>query len=45
MNLGNLRETHHKLIVFMHNSGYSKSYISKVSREIQYILDNAENSG
>ena len=45
MNVRNLRETHHKLISFMHDAGYSKIYISKVSSEIRYILANAEKCG
>jgi integrase len=45
MNIKNLQATHHKLISFMQDAGYSKSYISKVSREIRYILANAENYG
>jgi integrase len=45
MNIENLQKTHHKLISFMNDAGYSKSYISKVSGEIRYILANAENCG
>jgi len=45
MNLKNLQATHHKLITFMQDAEYSKSYVSKISREIRYILANAENYG
>lgn len=43
MNLENLQATHQKLISFMQDAGYSKSYMSKVGREIRYILANAKN--
>ncbi|GHV49270.1 hypothetical protein FACS189499_10260 [Clostridia bacterium] len=45
MNLKNLRDTQHKLISFMQEAGYSKSYLSKVSSEIRYVLASAENFG
>lgn len=45
MNVENLRNTQYNLISFMHDAGYSKSYVSKISGEIRYILANAENCG
>jgi integrase len=43
MKFDSLRETNCKLISFMQENEYSKSYISRIRTEIRHILANAEN--
>ena len=38
MNVQNLRDNYPKLISFMENNGYSKTYVDRFKREIEKIL-------
>jgi len=38
MNAQNLRDNYPKLISFMENNGYSKTYVDRFKREIRKIL-------
>lgn len=45
MNVENLRNNHPKLISYMETAGYSNDYISRLRREIQWILAEADTRG
>jgi len=45
MNVENLRNNHPKLILYMETAGYSNDYISRLRREIQWILAEADTRG
>lgn len=45
MNVENLRNNHPKLISYMETAGYSNDYISRLRREIQWILAEADTWG
>lgn len=45
MNMENLRINYHRLISHMEATGYSKDYIGRVCRQIQWIITEAEDRG
>jgi hypothetical protein len=45
MDMQNLRETHPKLIAYMEGHGYNREYITRLNREIDRVLSNANNGG
>jgi integrase len=42
MNIQNLRSTYPRLIEYLQESGYSRSYITNLQREINFVLANAD---
>lgn len=45
MNVENLRTNHPKLISYMETAGYSKAYIGRILKEIQWLLAETDTMG
>ena len=43
MNVSNLQDKQHILISYLQNSGYSKSYVVKIKRAINFVLSHPDN--